>query len=197
MLHSSSAAFADEADIAAAVTTFSIRPLDPTLLRPKAARLLGLAPMPLATKHTKETNDGCDARGPDVSPSKWVPDWPEPDAEYVANMMRRRTPPQPQSQSFHHEALNMEDSDDPLVVWQQPARLPALAGVPRGAGNGWMRVQGLQPPYDPLFILQWTASLLLTGTYAALIRPLTESMPAISLAALNPPPPALDMCASS
>ncbi|KAJ2743783.1 hypothetical protein GGI20_003479 [Coemansia sp. BCRC 34301] len=136
-------------------------------VRPKAARLLGLESLAQVTRvSSKPEFDEDDARGPLLTPlsspgaSQWVAEWPEPDDAYVAQLMRRRSV---------HVTLNV---DDPLVVWNQPARLPAGPGVPRGADNRWRRSHGLQLPADPLFVLQWAGALLLTGGYAVALRPM-------------------------
>ncbi|KAI9506388.1 DHHC palmitoyltransferase-domain-containing protein [Coemansia spiralis] len=108
-------------------------------------------------------------------PSKWTPDWPEPDNEYVEAMMRRRPLLLPASkyQTRQQRSDSANTIDDPLVVWQQPAMLPQIAGVPRGATNSWLRTSGLQPPYDPYFIAQWILALMLSAGYFALIRPIS------------------------
>ncbi|KAJ2831240.1 hypothetical protein FBU31_002314, partial [Coemansia sp. 'formosensis'] len=177
----------------------------PTKVRPKAARLLGLeshtaalslwpataaaggSGASVAKAFHKMQYDEDDARGPllltptsplsETGASRWVPEWPEPDAAYVESLMRRRpaltTPPQ-------HQALDVaaaSDVDDPLVVWQQVARLPAVSGIPRGADNRWHRTHGLQLPADPLFVMQWVGALILTGGYVALVRPLVAHKP--------------------
>ncbi|KAJ1824154.1 hypothetical protein GGH91_000746 [Coemansia sp. RSA 2671] len=189
-------------DATAAALSFKGR-VNPAKVRPKAARLLGLeAPTAalslwpatatssvtaIAKESSKMQYDEDDARGPllltPTSPlseresgaSRWVPEWPEPDAAYVENLMRRRpapsTPP--------HQTLNVvtTDLDDPLVVWQQVSRLPAVSGIPRGADNLWHRTHGLHLPADPLFVMQWTGAFLLTGGYIAFVRPLVSYIP--------------------
>ncbi|KAJ1664293.1 hypothetical protein GGF38_003108, partial [Coemansia sp. RSA 25] len=128
--------------------------------------------------------DSDDTRGPLLRPavaggggaSQWAPEWPEPSAAYVERLMRRRPPPPPHEPP-QHQALAVVGADaaaddDPLVVWQQPARLPAASGVPRGADNAWRRAHGLHLPVDALFAAQWAGAALLTGGYAAAVRPL-------------------------
>ncbi|KAJ2319705.1 hypothetical protein GGI00_006363, partial [Coemansia sp. RSA 2681] len=129
--------------------------------------------------------DSDDTRGPLLRPavaggggaSQWAPEWPEPSAAYVERLMRRRPPPPPHEPP-QHQALAVAGADaaaaddDPLVVWQQPARLPAASGVPRGADNAWRRAHGLHLPVDALFAAQWAGAALLTGGYAAAVRPL-------------------------
>ncbi|KAJ2662121.1 hypothetical protein IWW48_002017 [Coemansia sp. RSA 1200] len=120
--------------------------------------------------------------------SKWTPDWPEPDDEYVETMMRRRSLLfAPTRLHMHHRRLDTTaaaavacsgspgdtSGDDPLLVWQQPALLPPIAGIPRNATNAWFRRTGLQLPLDPYFVIQWVFSLLLSGGFFAFIRPLT------------------------
>ncbi|KAJ2756900.1 hypothetical protein GGI19_000488 [Coemansia pectinata] len=193
-------------DATTAVLSYKGR-VNPTQVRPKAAKLLGLesstAALSLwpatATSTTSGTGvakalskmqyDEDDARGPllltptspmsetgETGASRWVPEWPEPDAAYVESLMRRRpaptTPPQ-------HQTLDVvtTDLDDPLVVWQQVTRLPAVSGIPRGADNLWYRTHGLHLPVDPLFVAQWTGAVLLTGGYIALVRPLVSYNP--------------------
>ncbi|KAJ2461199.1 hypothetical protein GGF42_000358, partial [Coemansia sp. RSA 2424] len=118
---------------------------------------------------------GGGGRGGGGGASQWAPEWPEPSAAYVERLMRRRPPPPPHEPP-QHQALAVVGADaaddDPLVVWQQPARLPAASGVPRGADNAWRRAHGLHLPVDALFAAQWAGAALLTGGYAAAVRPL-------------------------
>ncbi|KAJ2710332.1 hypothetical protein H4R19_003797 [Coemansia spiralis] len=100
--------------------------------------------------------------------STWVPDWPEPDDEYVETMMMKRRP------AVQAARRSRSASGDPLAVWHQPAALPRMAGVPAGATNAWRRRHGLQWPLDPLLVAQWAASLGLSGGYFALVRPLSQ-----------------------
>ncbi|KAJ2830158.1 hypothetical protein IWW50_000441 [Coemansia erecta] len=139
----------------------------PRQIRPKAARLLGLdaadvdqaeaandAAMLLTPVSLRSEEDawGDLEPGPEPGPepqpeargAPWVPDWPEPE-DYTG---------------------------DPLHVWRSEALLPQLAGIPRGATNAWRRRRGLQLPWDPLFVLQWSAALALCSSYAVLVRPL-------------------------
>ncbi|KAJ1795621.1 hypothetical protein LPJ75_007400, partial [Coemansia sp. RSA 2598] len=104
-------------------------------------------------------------------PSRWTPDWPEPGAEYVEAMMRRRS-----SMPLYRQGLLAGgDSDDPLVVWQREALLNELPGIPKNATNKWIRYHGWQLPLDPYFVVQWLGSLALTSGYLALLRPLVYS----------------------
>ncbi|KAJ1946193.1 hypothetical protein GGF37_001305 [Kickxella alabastrina] len=108
--------------------------------------------------------------------SKWVPEWPEPDNEYVETMMRRR----PSMAAYKHnvlqdsQALQIDALEDPLTVWQHKALLPRSASVPKGATNQWVRRCGWQLPMDPLFVMQWVVSLILSTGYFAFIRPLSS-----------------------
>ncbi|KAJ2041806.1 hypothetical protein GGI08_006972 [Coemansia sp. S2] len=190
-------------DATTAVLNYKGR-VSPAQVRPKAAKLLGLESSTAALSLwpatatssgagvakglSKMQYDEDDARGPllltptspmsetETGASRWVPEWPEPDAAYVENLMRRRpapiTPPQ-------HQALNVvtTDLDDPLVVWQQVAKLPAVSGIPRGADNLWHRTHGLHLPVDPLFVMQWMGAVLLTGGYILLVHPLVSYNP--------------------
>ncbi|PIA17159.1 hypothetical protein COEREDRAFT_80846 [Coemansia reversa NRRL 1564] len=99
-------------------------------------------------------------------PAPWVPDWQEPDDEYVEAMLQRRP-------LVYHSQSRRSDGDDLLTVWKQVAVLPQMSGVPSGATNAWQRRHGLHLPLDPLFILQWIVSLMLSGGYFALVRPLS------------------------
>ncbi|KAJ2858472.1 hypothetical protein J3B02_000222 [Coemansia erecta] len=101
-------------------------------------------------------------------PSRWTPDWPEPDVEYVEAMMRRRS----SMPLYRQGLLANSDPDDPLVVWQREALLNELPGIPKNATNKWIRYHGWQLPWDFYFVVQWLGSLLLTSGYFALLRPL-------------------------
>ncbi|KAJ2493551.1 hypothetical protein IWW37_000417 [Coemansia sp. RSA 2050] len=198
-----SSASTESDDAATAVLSFKGR-VCPAKVQPKAARLLGLeAPTAalslwpatatssvttIARVSSKVQYDEDDARGPllltPTSPiseresgaSRWVPEWPEPDAAYVESLMRRRPAP---STPPPHQSLNVMTTDlnDPLVVWQQVTRLPAASGIPRDADNLWHRAHGLHLPADPLFVMQWTGAFLLTGGYIAVVRPLVGYNP--------------------
>ncbi|KAJ2786052.1 hypothetical protein GGI15_001719 [Coemansia interrupta] len=110
--------------------------------------------------------------------SQWVPDWPEPDAEYVDMLrLRRASPAMPLAEP--RDAEHVLAVDDPLVVWQQVARLPRCAGMPRDATNRWVRRRGWQLPVDPLFATQWAVSLTLSLGYFALLRPLGGAADAV------------------
>ncbi|KAJ2119456.1 hypothetical protein IW147_005854 [Coemansia sp. RSA 720] len=142
----------------------------PLRVRPKAARLLGLdvdsreehrvsqgsddAPVhavlltPVSLRSEEDTWTDTSSGALQERGSPWVADWPEPE-EYAA---------------------------DPLRVWQAHAHLPKLAGVPRGATNEWWRRHAWQWPLDPLFVLQWAASLVMGAGYAALVLPLASKL---------------------
>ncbi|KAJ2765088.1 hypothetical protein IWQ57_004914, partial [Coemansia nantahalensis] len=127
-------------------------------------RLVEGDPALLLTPASLQSADGSSSSHTPRAGSAWVPDWPEPDDEYVEAMMKRRAPartPEP-------------GSDDPLQVWHRPAVVPRSAGVPPGATNAWRRRHGLQWPLDPLLVAQWAVALALSGGYFALVRPLSE-----------------------
>ncbi|KAJ1728055.1 hypothetical protein LPJ61_004244 [Coemansia biformis] len=192
----------------------------PPRLRPKAARLLGLAspngsdqceeaPECSARRSFGSISDGGDEddssgqagsdhvllltpvslRSVDSSESRvrsgttWVPDWPEPDDEYVEAMMQRRPvvwyPGRDACRTVGRAGI-----DDPLTVWHQPAVLPRMAGIPPDATNAWRRRHGLQWPLDPLLVAQWMVALTLSAGYAAFVRPL--SVLALADNAANP-----------
>ncbi|KAJ2081998.1 hypothetical protein H4R24_001914 [Coemansia sp. RSA 988] len=100
-------------------------------------------------------------------PTTWVPDWHEPDDEYVEAMLQRRP-----LVGYYQNSGN--GGDDLLTVWQQVSILPQMSGVPNGATNAWKRRHGLHLPLDALFILQWIVSLILSSGYFALVRPLAK-----------------------
>ncbi|KAJ2203626.1 hypothetical protein EV180_004761 [Coemansia sp. RSA 518] len=140
----------------------------PLRVRPKAARLLGLD-VDSHEHRVSQASDDAPAHAVLLTPvslrsedswtdtsssamqergSPWVADWPEPE-EYEA---------------------------DPLRVWQARAHLPKLAGVPHGATNEWMRRHAWQWPLDPLFVVKWTASLVMGTGYALLVYPLATPL---------------------
>ncbi|KAJ2784855.1 hypothetical protein H4R18_000889 [Coemansia javaensis] len=149
--------------------------MDPPRLKPKAARVLGLAADDAAIDYggmrtaaaaplTPVSLRSVDSGGGGGGGSTWVPDWPEPDDGYVAALMQQRRGPGRRSSGG--------GAEDPLAVWHAEAVLPARAGVPAGATNAWRRRHGLQRPLDPLLVAQWGVSLALAAGYFALVRPL-------------------------
>ncbi|KAJ2602687.1 hypothetical protein GGF39_000565 [Coemansia sp. RSA 1721] len=114
---------------------------------------------------------------PASKPSRWTPDWPEPDAEYVEAMMRRR----PSMPPYRQGLLANSDLDDPLVVWQREALLNELPGIPKNATNKWIRYHGWQLPLDSYFVIQWVGSLTLTSGYFVILRPLAYSASSIAM----------------
>lgn len=144
-------------------------------LSPKAARLLGLS-IPHKSSSSIASSSNETNGEEELGASKWVPDWPEPDPEYVEALLMRRRP-------LHHTiSIDDDDGQDPLTVWHHIAALPRLAGIPAGADNSWIRRRGWQLPLDYMFVLQWIGTLLMCLGYWFILRSLVTINQTIAMA---------------
>ncbi|KAJ1718451.1 hypothetical protein LPJ53_006513, partial [Coemansia erecta] len=115
-------------------------------------RLLDTAPedealsQPLTPQSPLSDTPLAESPVPSAKVSRWVPDWPEPDAEYVEMLRRRASPTLPLADTPGIAQQHVLAVDDPLVVWHQEARLTRCAGMPQGATNRWVRHHGWQLP---------------------------------------------------